>query len=51
MKSKTAVEPMTIGERTFKERLIRDFKMNGALYAGRNVMYPPRCLFSRVTKS
>ena len=32
MKSKTAVEPMTIGERTFKERLIRDFKMNGALY-------------------
>lgn len=32
MKSKTAVQPRGIGERTFKERLVRDFKMNGALY-------------------
>lgn len=32
MKSKTQVLPREIGERTFKERLVRDFKMNGALY-------------------
>ncbi len=32
MKSKTQLQPLEIGQRTFKERLIRDFKMNGALY-------------------